>query len=156
MVPTVSISAPRHGKTRAGFWPIRPFCVRCIPMALAMALSAGCATDSARLTELSDLELCRGYGAYAAWSVAGSVAERYKHEIERRKLVTPEEWALASQKRIQKGMSRCALYASWGVPMSEQPLDREGDEIRHIYHSGWLMSPGAVYTKNGRVEGWGY
>lgn|GEM_PF-1377349 len=133
-----------------------PVNVRSVLAAAAVALSAGCATDPVRLAGLSDIEICRGYGTYATWFISDSLAEQYKREINRRKLITPEEWDLAAQQRIQKGMSRCALYASWGVPISEQALDLDGEEIRHVYHAGWRMSPGAVYTKDGRIEGWGY
>jgi hypothetical protein len=130
--------------------------VRPIWVALAMTLSAGCATNPTRLAGLSDLDICRGYGTYITWFMSDSLAEQYKREIDRRKLVTPEEWVLVAEERIQKGMSRCALYASWGVPMRENTVDRDGEEIRHVYHSGWRMSPGAVYTKKGKIEAWGY
>lgn len=136
--------------------PIRSLCVCSILAALAVTLLGGCATDPTRLTGLSDLEICRGYGTYATWFMSDALAEQYKREIDRRKLVTPEEWALVAEERIQKGMSRCALYASWGVPMRENTVNRDGEEIRHVYHAGWRMSPGAVYTKNGKIEGWGY
>jgi hypothetical protein len=138
------------------FWLINPVRFRWIPMPLAIALSAGCATDPAHLTEASNLDICRGYGIYSAWRIHGPLTEQYKREMERRKLLTPEEWALVAQRRIQKGISRCALYASWGVPVSEHPSDGDGGEIQHVYHTGWRISPGAVYTKNGKVEGWGY
>jgi hypothetical protein len=125
-------------------------------LGLAMMVAAGCAIDPARLNGLSDLEVCRGFAVYSAWIISDSRADQYRREIERRNLVTPEEWALVKQKRIQKGMSRCALYASWGVPISEETVEGDKEEIRHVYHSGWLMSPGAVYTKNGKVDAWGY
>lgn len=127
-----------------------------LPLALAVTVSAGCAMDPAYLNGLSDLELCRGYAMYSTWIMSDARADQYKLEIERRNLVTPAEWDLAAQKRIQKGMSLCALYASWGVPMSEHVVDGNAEEIRHVYHSGWMMSPGSVYTKNGKIEAWGY
>jgi len=125
-------------------------------MAPVLALLVSCAMDPTRLTGLSDLEICRAYGIYSRWLISVPLAEQYEREMERRKLLTPEEWALAAQRRIQRGMSRCALYASWGVPVSESPTDGDGGEIRHVYRTGWRISPGTVYTKNGKVEGWGY
>ncbi|HYE33897.1 hypothetical protein [Methylocaldum sp.] len=135
---------------------INPLWLRSALVALTTALSAGCATAPAHITELSDREICRGYGIYSAWFISHPLAEQYKGEIERRKLVTSEEWSLVAQERIQKGMSWCALYASWGVPISEHPSDRDEGEIQHVYHTGWRISPGSVYTKNGKVEAWGY
>lgn len=136
--------------------PIDAIGIRWLPLVLAMIGVSGCAIDPARLNGLSDLDVCRGYAVYATWFISNSRADQYRHEIERRNLVTPEEWVLVEQKRIQKGMSRCALYASWGMPMSENTVDGAEEEIRHVYHAGWLMSPGSVYTKHGKVEAWAY
>ncbi|CAI8773788.1 hypothetical protein [Methylocaldum szegediense] len=137
-------------------WPNGPDACRRVSLGLAILAAAGCAIDPAKLNSLSDLEVCRGYAVYSAWVISNSRADQYRREIERRHLLTPQEWALVEQKRIEKGMSRCALYASWGVPVSEEAVEGEKEEIRHVYHSGWLMSPGAVYTKNGKVEAWAY
>jgi hypothetical protein len=117
----------------------------------------GCAIAPARLAGLSDLDLCRGYGVYSQWFVSGPLAQAYKQEIERRKLLTPEEWTLAAEQRIQKDMTQCALYASWGKPVREYGWQQDGNvHMRHIYWMGWSMRPGSVFTKNGKVDGWSY
>jgi hypothetical protein len=144
----VSAHVAERPTDRAGF-------VRFLSV-LVVSVFAGCTTDPARLNGLSDLELCRGYAVYAAWIMSDARAEQYKREIQRRNLLTPDEWELAGQKRIRKGMSRCALYASWGVPMREDIVSADEEEVRHVYQGGWMMSPSSVYTKNGKIEAWAY
>lgn len=144
----VSAGVAERPTDRAGF-------VRFLSV-LVVSVSAGCTTDPARLNGLGDLELCRGYAVYATWIMSDARADQYKREIQRRNLLTPAEWELVGQKRIRKGMSRCALYASWGVPMREDIVSADEEEVRHVYQAGWMMSPGSVYTKNGKIEAWGY
>jgi hypothetical protein len=70
-------------------------------------------------------------------------------EVQRRKLLTPEEWALTEQKKIQIGMSVCALYASWGDPLKENKTVLPGRvHIQHVYMHHY------VYSDNGRVLSW--
>lgn len=126
-------------------------------MLVAELLLPGCSVTTARLAGLSDLDICRGFGVYSHWIVSDSLAQGYKQEMERRKLLTPEEWTLAADQRIQKGMSQCALYASWGQPVREYRSEQDGNvQIRHVYRMGWNMWPGSVFTKNGKVDGWSY
>jgi hypothetical protein len=127
------------------------------PALVAAVWLLGCVTTPTQLSQLSDLDLCRGYGVYSQRSVFGSLAQKYRQEMERRKLLTPEEWALAAERRIQKDMSQCALYASWGKPVREHQREEGGAVlIRHVYRMGWNMRPGSVFTRNGRVDGWSY
>jgi hypothetical protein len=124
---------------------------------VAELLLLGCGVAPGRLAGLSDLDICRGYGVYSHWFVSDPLAQSYKQEMERRKLLTPEEWALAAEQRIQKGMSQCALYASWGKPVREYRSEQHGSvQIRHVYRMGWNTRPGSVFTKNGKVDGWSY
>lgn len=124
---------------------------------VAELLLLACAVAPARLASLSDLDICRGYGVYSHWFVSALMAQGYKQEMERRKLLTPEEWTLAAEQRIQKGMSQCALYASWGKPVREYRTEQNGNvQIRHVYRMGWSMRPGSVFTKHGKVDGWSY
>lgn len=108
------------------------------------------------LTGLSDDQICRKYGTYSAWFIAKSLAQGYKREIERRGLIAPADWTLVTEKRIRKGMTQCAMYASWGIPLLERPSDRYEGEIQHVYGTAGRNHPGAVYTRNGIVVGWSY
>lgn len=120
-------------------------------------LLLGCSFAPTRLLSQSDLDLCRSYGVYSRWFFLGSLSRASQQEMERRKLLTPEEWTLAAQQRIQKGMSQCGLYASWGKPLREYRSEQDGNvRIRHVYHIGWSMRPASVFTTNGKVDAWGF
>jgi hypothetical protein len=126
-------------------------------LSLVAVIAPGCAVGPAHLAGLSDLDICRAYGAYWHGFVPSSSADDYKQEMLRRKLLTPEEWTLATERRIRQGMSQCALYASWGEPVREYRSDRDGNvTMRHVYRMGWNIRPGSVFTRNGKVEGWAY
>lgn len=116
-----------------------------------------CASLPTGLAGQSDLDLCRGYGLYSHWFVFETLSQAYRQEMERRRLLTVEEWKLAAEQRIERGMSQCGLYASWGKPLREYRSEQDGNvQIRHVYHIGWSMRPGSVFTKNGKVDAWGF
>jgi hypothetical protein len=54
--------------------------------------------------------------------------------------------ALTAQQQIRIGVSRCQVYASWGLPTTEnRTVTAVTEHIQHVYGSTY------VYTKNGRV-----
>lgn len=122
---------------------------------LALALS-GCAINPQQLAARSDNEVCESYGVYSHGIGWGEVANQYRAEIERRNLITPEEWALAAKKQLRIGMSQCAMYASWGKPDREnRSVYSGGITIQHVFNSGYrYIRPTYVYTHNGRVRSW--
>lgn len=128
---------------------------KCIPLFLVLFISA-CAVSPAQVERETDNELCLNHGTYAQSAMFAGAAENYRREIEHRKLMTPEEWDLASRKTIRIGMSRCAMYASWGKPDREnRSVGSFGEHIQHVYNSGYrYIRPKYVYTRNGKVSSW--
>lgn len=117
---------------------------------IALLTSAGCALNPERLSLLSDDQLCKDYGDLnnGIWN---TIADVYKREIINRDLITDAEWVLVSEKTIQIGIDKCALYASWGTPYRENStVGSWGVHVQHVYRVG----SGYVYTENGRVTSW--
>lgn len=70
-------------------------------------------------------------------------------EVRRRKLLTDLEWRLVAERTIQVGMSRCAMYLSWGRPFREnRTVVGQAEHIQHVY------SRHLVYTYNDKVTAW--
>jgi len=119
------------------------------------AMLVGCAVNPQHVSTAPDLEICQSYGVYSrgAWS---SHAESYKQEIERRKLLSQDDWDTVAQRKIKRGMSQCAMYASWGRPDREnRSVGSWGTHIQHIFNSGYTyIKPTYVYTENGKVTSW--
>jgi hypothetical protein len=130
--------------------------VRNIWAVLLMAGLNGCAVSPEQASQRSDNEVCESYGVFSRSGMWGAAAETYRREIEHRKLMTTEEWALADKKTIRIGMSRCAMYASWGKPDREnRSVGSYGEHIQHVYNSGYrYIRPKYVYTRNGIVSSW--
>ena len=85
----------------------------------AAAVLTGCASISTpdRAAQLEDDQLCRLAYDLPRGGIYGHRQNAIaRAEIDRRGLMTAEEWALAERQRIRRGMSECALLASWGIP----------------------------------------
>lgn len=84
----------------------------------------------------------------------GDMGASHLQEMQRRNLLTANELDLVKNKQIQRGMSLCAMYASWGVPYKEnRSVGRWGTHIQHVYGSHH-SSRAYVYTENGIVTSW--
>lgn len=127
-----------------------------VSMVAACAALAGCAASPDRISGAPDHEICRSYAVFSAGIGWGARAAQYKDEITRRNLLTPEEWQLASERKLRRGMSQCAMYVSWGNPDREnRSVGSWGTHIQHVYHAGLrYVSPTYVYTQNGKVTSW--
>lgn len=121
-----------------------------------LSLISGCAISPERISSQSDLDVCQSYGIYSRGIGWGELADQYKKEIFRRNLLTQEEWELAAQKRIRRGMGQCAMYVSWGKPDREnRSVGSWGVHIQHVYNAGYKYIPVSyVYTENGKVTSW--
>lgn len=76
------------------------------------------------------------------------VIKHVKTEARRRKLQLDD--SLARKGHIKIGISKCQLYASWGMPNDDnESVGRWGVHVQHVYGSGTY-----VYTENGRVTSW--
>jgi hypothetical protein len=85
----------------------------------------------------------------------GGEVESYRQEMIRRELLTESEWALVREKEIQKGMSICALKASWGYSSDREYVGAYGKTIQHAFTCKVCHVPHAyVYTEDGVVTGW--
>lgn len=124
--------------------------------ALIAATLSGCVASPKQITAMSNLSLCQAYqNARKIGHLAGDGGANHLQEIQRRKLLSDNELDLVKNKQIQRGMSTCALYASWGSPDRENStVSARGTLIQHIY--GWRRgaSRSYVYTENGLVTSW--
>lgn len=125
-------------------------------LAAAIITLSGCAASPDRISASSDLEVCKSYAVFSGGIGWGNRAAQYKEEILRRNLLTSEEWALAAEKKLRRGMSQCAMYASWGNPDREnRSVGSWGTSVQHIYNAGLRYIPATyVYTRNGVVTSW--
>ena len=123
---------------------------------LVVFLLSGCAIPSEWVARGSDLDVCLSYGIYRDSPFWVPAAERYWAELTKRQLLTEHETTLVKNKKINMGMSLCALYASWGRPDREnRTTTRYGENIQHVYNLGYnYIRPSYVYTTDGKVSGW--
>lgn len=71
-----------------------------------------------------------------------------KLEANRRKLRFDD--SLVRKEKIRIGVSECQLYASWGLPNSQnKSVGQWGVHVQYVYGDGTY-----VYTENGRVTSW--
>ena len=122
----------------------------------AAAVLTGCASISTpdRAAQLEDDQLCRLAYDLPRGGIYGHRQNAIaRAEIDRRGLMTAEEWALAERQRIRSGMSECALLASWGIPNKvNRSVGVWGVHKQYVYR-GYRLSSYA-YVENGRVSGW--
>lgn len=124
-------------------------------IAVACALT-GCASISTpeRAAQLEDDQLCRLAYDLPRGGIYGDRQNAVaRAEIDRRGLMTADEWTLAEGKLIRRGMSECALLASWGLPSKvNRSVGVWGVHKQYVYR-GYRVSWYA-YVENGRVTGW--
>lgn len=118
-------------------------------------LLMGCTSTPEKLSSMSDDSLCKTYrDARRVGGLLGDQGASHLREIERRNLLTVNELDLVKNKQVQRGMSLCALYASWGVPYDEnRSVGRWGTKIQHVYGSRHSRHA-YVYSENGIVTSW--
>ncbi len=119
---------------------------------------AGCAGSPARigmmsseeLREINSLNLCNAY--------AFNGSEPAKIELQRRNVVTDEEWALIEKKQLRVGMSQLGLICSWGKPGTYGSINKTvtqyGESIQWVYRSCEACKTTYVYTDKGKVTTW--
>jgi len=104
--------------------------------------------DEEKLKTVDILQLCAAYG--------DNHSDKIKTELKRRDIFTEREWNLINSKKISIGISRYALYASWGPPTKiNRSVSKLGVHIQHIYglYSRYTKRR-FVYTVNNKVSGW--
>lgn len=124
---------------------------------LFVALIAGCAAiPPERAASYSDDLLCYRYNDARGNSSLQKDVPVLRAEIDKRGLITPDEWSLVEQKKIKLGMSECALVASWGSGKVNKHTNVNGQFNQHVYRLDWCRSCNVqyVYTRNGRVTSW--
>jgi hypothetical protein len=73
-------------------------------------------------------------------------------EIYHRKLISEKDIKRVKNKQIAIGMSQCALYLSWGIPVTEnKSIGVYGVRIQHIFSRN---KNAYVYTENGVITHW--
>lgn len=65
-------------------------------------------------------------------------------------LMTKEEVTLALNDKIQMGMNRCAVIASWGIPDRVNKSVSSGGISEQFVYNRWQY----VYLTDGKVTGW--
>ena len=73
-------------------------------------------------------------------------------EIYYRTLISEKDIERVKNKQIAIGMSQCALYLSWGIPVTEnKSIGVYGVRIQHIFSRNKNVY---VYTENGVITYW--
>lgn len=123
---------------------------------LAALFCASCAIAPERVAQESDLEVCRSLGVYRGSALFGASASSYEAEARRRNLLTEEEWGMVAAKRVKIGMSRCAMYVTFGKPDRENATTSSyGRHVQHVFNSGYrYIKAYYIYTDNDRVVSW--
>ena len=123
--------------------------------AVAIILS-GCAATMVNMNNLKNEDSLRLCAAYGHMYTTQSQKEKIADELNRRNAITSKEWYLINANKISIGMSRCALYASWGAPWkTNKSVGGWGEHIQHVYGMpSQYSSSNYVYTRNGRVSSW--
>ena len=125
---------------------------------LVAALAAGCNGYGYHLRNMSPDELQTVDAKWLALAYYDLQDPEVVAEIDRRALFTERDWELVHERKIGVGMSRLALYASWGQPSGETLHEAPGGyRMQHAYggydgHSFMPMS--FVYSSNDRITGW--
>lgn len=146
---------------------MKPVTLAAVPATVLALTLAGCAPIP-RLTEadaaswgtrFDDAYACRSAGGERAADATLSAAdlETVRHnralwlkEIVRRGLLTEQDLRLIAAHQVAAGMSQCALYASWGVPIRENRAAYMGQPRTQYVYPGHRY----VYTVNGKVTSW--
>lgn len=120
---------------------------------IALALS-GCAITQEQLSSRSDMDVCQSYGTFRKGIGWGAMANSYREEIARRNLLSDEDMQLVEQGKLRIGMSKCAMYASWGRPDREnRTVYRGGTSTQYIFNAGYkYIKPTYVYTDGDKVS----
>lgn len=103
-----------------------------------------------RISEVKDPLVCNAYN-YNIRANMTNLNEMIVEEINKRKLLSPEEWELVKNKKIKIGMSLCGLLASWGkaYPINSS-VSASGNRTQHVYR----QNDAYVYTQNGYITSW--
>lgn len=129
---------------------VRP--VRLLPVMAAVALS-GCihmpsytaSLTGSELRRVSEFDLCAAY--------ASTESKRLRTEIDRRSLISPEEWTKVAGHQVTEGMSTCSVLASLGVPATveeeEEPASPEGFTTRLVYLDDLLVITYKIKLRGG-------
>lgn len=73
--------------------------------------------------------------------------------VDQKSPFTAQELIHIKTRQIFIGMSKLAMYASWGNPSSEnRTVNAYGESIQHIYGTGYKHT--YVYTDNGEITSW--
>jgi hypothetical protein len=79
-------------------------------------------------------------------------------ELQKRNVITDDEWWLIADHKIQVGMSELALLASWGSPGLYGAINRTatsaGVQIQWVYRNCQGCRTRYVYTQDGKVVSW--
>jgi hypothetical protein len=125
-------------------------------LSLFVIILAGCAGSPARLAMMSpeqlqtqsDGQLCAAYGF--------AHSKKVRAEIERRGILTAEEWLLVERREVAIGMSELAMVASIGGPNGlygsvNETVTAGGVRRQYVYRDTEYGRAGYVYTEGGRV-----
>lgn len=126
--------------------------------ALTLASLAGCAaTSPARIATSTPEELqsqtsealCNAWGRFHP--------TKARVELERRGLLSAEEWRLIDAQHVAIGMSRLALICSWGDPGYTGAVNRtvsaSGVSEQWVYRDAVAERTRYIYVRDGKVTG---
>jgi hypothetical protein len=130
--------------------PVPP--ARLLPLIAAIALG-GCihmpsytaSLTGSELRQVSEFDLCAAY--------ASTESKRLRTEIDRRNLISPEEWTKVAGHQVTEGMSTCSVLASLGFPATveeeEEATSPNGFTTRLVYLDDLLVITYQIKLRGG-------
>ena len=122
---------------------------------VVVLVASSCAGSPASVSLLSQQELKQesAENLCNAWALFGR--GQVRKELERRGAITPAEWRLIEEEKVQPGMSELAVICSWGYPddsgvSRNQALGRWGEQKQFVFDRPFSKSR-TVYIEGGRV-----
>ena len=102
---------------------------------------------SASLFERDSNLLCEDYYVYSRQSPDAAEAAKIRAEIERRSLVSPNEFAAIDKGQIGVGTTQCGVFAAWGAPQANnQIVQGNQQQIQLVYSNRTVTTNGTVVT----------
>lgn len=116
---------------------------------VAVATLVGCAIP---LTEMEPDFLCMHYG-FNSMSKSDKVPA-IRNELERRQILTKDEWYHVDSGRLDFGLSRCGMLAVKGGPYAVNNIHtKEGVRTQYVFINQYGKR-NYVYTNNGQISSW--
>jgi len=125
-------------------------------VALAVASLTGCVAGAPVAVNTSSPEALRAESSETLCNAWGFMhTDKVRAELERRNVLSAEEWRLIDARRVAIGMSRLALLCSWGDPGYSGAINRtvtaRGVSEQWVYRDAVAKRTRYIYVRDGKV-----